>query len=135
MNYGQYNEDFHVVLAGSNAYVKDIDGAFPIIPGYLTEVYNDGGAILAPLDCNGKDTYIGVKKYTDAQFDAQRCIDYCAETPGCNYVNTYMLRKNGVPFVQDCALYTRRWTAEFATNYGQVSGHSNLTISSTDSYG
>jgi hypothetical protein len=134
-NYGQFQEEFHVVMAGSNAYVKEVDGATPYLPGYTTEVYKDGGAILAPLDCQNKDTYIGVKSFLDAKFDAQRCVALCTATKDCHFVNTYMLRKGAVPVSQDCALYTRRWPENFATNHGQATEGGDIAINRTDSYG
>lgn len=63
LNEGHFQQDFHVVIAGSNAYVRDVNfDVIPNIAGYKTEVYTGSGAIEAPLDCYGNDTYMGVQR-------------------------------------------------------------------------
>jgi hypothetical protein len=120
VNHGQIREKFRVVLAGSNAYVKDIvfNNTMPAIPaGYAIEKYAFGAAIEAPLDCNGKDTYMGLAYLPDGHFDAQRCITACEQTHDasgrqCHFVNTYMERRNNVPVIQHCAMFSGYWPAE-----------------------
>lgn len=111
LNQGQMQADFHVVMAGVNAYVNDIvtDGSGFNIPGYGVDAYNDGSAIIAPLDCNGHDTYLGVMRWYDGRFDAGRCIAMCEENPDCHFMNTYILRRNNVPYTQHCAMYSAYW--------------------------
>ncbi|KAI4696119.1 uncharacterized protein J4E88_000291 [Alternaria novae-zelandiae] len=139
INEGQTREDFHVVMAGANAYVKDV--VTPDVPaGYALEAYALGAAIEAPLDCNGEDTYMGMRYWQDGKFDAQRCITACEETNDasgrqCHFVNTYMQRRNNVPVVQHCAMFSKYWPIEFATNVGQLRGNDEIDISETDSYG
>jgi len=116
INEGQTREDFHVVMAGANAYVKDV--VTPDVPaGYALEKYAFGAAIEAPLDCNGEDTYMGMRYWQDGKFDAQRCITACEETKDvsgrqCHFVNTYMQRRNNVPVVQHCAMFSKYWPIE-----------------------
>jgi hypothetical protein len=132
MNYGQYQMDFQVVVAGSNAYVKDIDGSIvPEVPGFETEVLNAG--IEAPLDCHGEDTYLGVHTWDDGKLDIQRCIDTCTGNARCHFVNTFLERFNNVPIVQHCARYTAHWNATYATNTGQTRGD-DMIIEITNSY-
>ncbi|RYN64945.1 hypothetical protein AA0117_g12311 [Alternaria alternata] len=141
INHGQLREQFHVVMAGSNAYVKDINGTTPSVSDdYTIEKYDMGAAIEAPLDCNGEDTYMGLKHWSDGHFDAQRCMDVCKETHDasgrqCRFANTYMQRRNNVPTDQHCDLFSKYWPTQYATNIGQRRGSSNISISSTDSYG
>ena len=104
INEGQTREDFHVVT--------------PDVPaGYALEKYAFGAAIEAPLDCNGEDTYMGMRYWQDGKFDAQRCITACEETKDvsgrqCHFVNTYMQRRNNVPVVQHCAMFSKYWPIE-----------------------
>ncbi|KAH6875981.1 hypothetical protein BKA58DRAFT_419389 [Alternaria rosae] len=139
INEGQTREDFHVVMAGANAYVKDV--VTPDVPAdYALEKYALGAAIEAPLDCNGEDTYMGLAYWQDGKFDAQRCITACGETNDasgrqCHFVNTYMQRRNNVPVVQHCAMFSKYWPIEFATNVGQLRDNDEIDISETDSYG
>ena len=69
LNEGQYHNQFHIVIAGSNGYMKT---AIPLIDGYDGEALGDA-AINAPLDCNGKDTYMGSKLFTTSRFDPGLC--------------------------------------------------------------
>jgi hypothetical protein len=137
MNHGQYRQGFNVVIAGSNAYFKDILGAdvVPSISGYTTDVYENGAGIQAPLDCNGKDTYLGVQKWYDGKFSAHRCLDACDTTKDCHFVSTYFLRKNGVPFAQHCAFFSAHWPEQYATNKGQYGGEDEFHTNTTYSYG
>ncbi|KAL1797753.1 hypothetical protein ACET3X_004359 [Alternaria dauci] len=141
INHGQLREKFHVVMAGSNAYVKDINRVTPSVSdGYAIERYAMGVAIEAPLDCNGNDTYMGLSLWGDGHFDVERCIDVCKKTHDasgrqCRFVNTYMQRRNKVPTTQHCALFSQYWPAQYATNVGQRRGSFKISISSTDSYG
>jgi hypothetical protein len=136
MNHGQYQKSFHVVMAGSNAYVKQV--TFDVVPnimGYKTDVYQNDGAIQAPLDCHGDNTYLGFRKWSDGKFNAQRCVDSCTTTQNCRFVNTYFERDDGVPFAQHCSLYTVHWSARYATNVGQYVGDNEIVINTTNSYG
>jgi hypothetical protein len=118
INHGQLRKQFHVVMAGSNAYVKDINGTTPSVSDdYTIEKYDMGAAIETPLDCNGEDTYMGLKHWSDGHFDAQRCMDICKETHDasgrqCRFANTYMQRRNNVPTDQHCDLFSKYWPTQ-----------------------
>ncbi|KAF2680372.1 hypothetical protein K458DRAFT_407388 [Lentithecium fluviatile CBS 122367] len=139
---GQWRNDFHVVIAGSNGYTNtQVDS----VPGY-TGTYLDKKAIKAPSDCNGRDTYITQKTFSDgAPFSAARCAAACeAETQFnidhlnsrsiCRFFNTYVLLKNGDPQGQVCNLYNQTWTPEYATEEGQWRGSDHYTISYSMSF-
>jgi hypothetical protein len=137
MNEGQFQEDFEVVIAGSNAYVRDVIDTVPIpnVVGYTTEVYDHGAAIQAPVDCRGKDTYLGVMQWYDGKYSARRCLDQCDDTPSCNFVNTFFQRKNAIPYSQHCSMFTARWNRSFATNIGQYQDNEVYHMNTTYSYG
>jgi hypothetical protein len=126
LNAGQGRGDFQVVMAGSNAYVKDIVGnKIPTVPiGYNIEAYAHGAAIEAPRDCNGQETYMGVAYWRDGRLDINRCIASCqraglGDVQGrtCRFVNTYIQRRNGVPTSQHCAMYSQYWPIEYVTPF------------------
>ncbi|USP75175.1 hypothetical protein yc1106_02449 [Curvularia clavata] len=136
VNDGQWRNDFHVVIAGSNGYV---DERVPTVPGYSGEYLNNV-AINAPSDCNGDDTYMGYKLFNDGKpFDAQRCaaaceaesqynIDHLNSRMLCKFFNTYVLNKNGEPQGQYCSMYTQKWDKTYAVNDGQWRGDDHYTI-------
>lgn len=119
-NAGQWRNQFQVVIAGSNGYVSK-----SISPqdGYTGPTYLGDAAINAPLDCSGGDTFIVPKTFADGPFDAGLCAAACTAqsdyninhppTDGtkpktCQFFNTYMLLKNGVPEAQVCSLVSFR---------------------------
>lgn len=108
-------------------------------------------AILAPLDCNGNDSYMGMRLLTDgAPFDKQRCAAICDATTRynidhppanpatpprlCKFYNTFILSKNFISQGQYCAMYSQYWDPEvYANNSGQYDGEGNhYTISSSE---
>jgi hypothetical protein len=137
MNEGQFQQEFEVVIAGSNAYVKDVIDRVPLpdVFGYTSEVYDHGAAIQAPLDCHGKDTYLGVMQWYDGKYSARRCLNQCDDTAGCNFVNTFFQRKNNVPYSQHCSMFTARWPESFATNEGQYQNNELYHMNTTYGYG
>ncbi|KAF5845869.1 hypothetical protein GGP41_008378 [Bipolaris sorokiniana] len=145
-NDGQWRNDFHVVIAGSNGYVRNPSAA-ESISGYAgTFVGNK--AVNAPSDCNGRDTYITYKEFSDgAPFDPSRCATACeAETQFnidhlnsrsiCRFFNTYILMKNGVPQAQICSMYNTTWanTPDVISNEGQWRGSDHYTIAYSEIY-
>ncbi|KAG9551233.1 glycoside hydrolase, partial [Aureobasidium melanogenum] len=139
-NNGQWRKDFHVVIAGSNGYVSD---KIVTPPGCSTPIYLGDAAINAPFDCNGNDTYLGVRIFQSGPFDISKCAAACtaqadyarAHPPSnggaiktCQFYNTYMLMKNGEPVGQYCALYDHSWPQSYATNFGQYRGSDKYTI-------
>lgn len=138
-NVGQWRNDFHVVIAGSNGYVNH---SITAPTGYNGAVYLGNSAINAPLDCNHHDTYMGVKIFTSGPFDANLCAtacsaqsDYNRRHPAkngffqtCQFFNTYVLYKNNAAVGQYCSLYNETWSPSFATNNGQYRGSDHYTI-------
>ncbi|KAK8119239.1 uncharacterized protein PG998_003865 [Apiospora kogelbergensis] len=139
-NAGQWRNKFQVVIAGSNGYVSK-----SIAPqdGYSGPTFLGNAAINAPLDCSGADTYIQPKVFTSGPFDAGLCAAACsaqsaynlAHPPSdgtnpktCQFFNTYMLLKNGVPEGQYCSMYTMAWDNSYAKNTGQYRGNDKYTI-------
>lgn len=142
MNDGQWRQDFHVVIAGSNGYVSTL---VDDVPGYSKQYYGKA-AINAPLDCNQHDSYMGYKLFNDGKpFDVARCAAACeAESQWniqhlggrmlCRFFNTYVLNKNGVPQGQYCSMYNETWSGAYATNDGQYRGDDHYTISYSIGY-
>ena len=127
------------MIEGSNGYVNK---SIATPDGYTGPVYLGDAAINAPLDCNGEDTYMGVKIFTKGPFDAGLCAAACtsqsnynlahapADKPAqtCQFFNTYVLYKNKKAVGQYCSLYSQSWPATFATNRGQHRGQDDYTI-------
>jgi hypothetical protein len=125
-NTGQWCNDFQVIIAGSNGYMKTIPQQ---VDGFtVTGLKN--AAINAPLDCNGADTHMGVKIFSGNYLDASLCAAACdsqnqyntAHPPStgkpklCKLFTKYMVSKNGSPLGQQCALYSEPWDVSYATN-------------------
>ena len=118
-NSGQWRNKFQVVIAGSNGYVSN-----SISPqdGYTGPTYLGNAAINAPLDCSGADTFMGAKTFTNGPFDAGLCAAACSAQSAynirnppkngkpktCQFFNTYMLLKNGIPEGQYCSMVSFR---------------------------
>ncbi|KAI9797322.1 MAG: hypothetical protein M1825_006020 [Sarcosagium campestre] len=148
-NQGQYRgpedsdgQSFHVVIAGSNGYSRASPPA--AIPGFDGPT-RLGGAINAPLD-NGVDTYLG-QKYFNAPYDPSVCASACVAqtaynkrhpTDGtykpCNFFTAYVISQDNAPQGLYCALYTRSWGPQYATNTGQYRGTSFFSVSNAYSY-
>lgn len=124
-NKGQWRNKFHVVIAGSNGYMKS---AVPTVQGF-TGVSVGDFSLNAPLDCNGKETYMGSKLLTNSYFDPSLCAAVCnsqnqfnlANPPAtgkpqlCKFFSTYMMAQNGNPKGQYCAIYSQSWDKSYAT--------------------
>ncbi|KAI1260411.1 hypothetical protein F5Y18DRAFT_257260 [Xylariaceae sp. FL1019] len=136
-NAGQYREQFEVVIAGSNGYMKT---RVPEVSGY-TGVSLGDAAINAPLNCLGQDTFMGSKIFSTSYFDPNLCAAACASTTKydvehtaageapkiCNYFVTFLAAENGTPQGQYCSLYTQSWDKSYATNDGQWRGTDHYT--------
>ncbi|EUC41388.1 hypothetical protein COCMIDRAFT_8886 [Bipolaris oryzae ATCC 44560] len=145
-NDGQWRNDFRVVIAGSNGYVRNPSAA-ESVPGY-TGTFVGNKAVNAPSDCNGRDTYITYKELSDgAPFDPSRCataceaesrfnIDHLNSRSICRFFNTYILMKNGVPQAQICSMYNTTWpnTPDVISNEGQWRGSDHYTIAYSEIY-
>ncbi|KAL8845901.1 MAG: hypothetical protein Q9221_008968 [Calogaya cf. arnoldii] len=147
-NKGQWRASFQVVIAGSNAYNKVSPP--PAIACY-TGPAELGGAINAPYNAQGQNTYMGYKyrAFDQSQgYDPSTCAADCnAQTaynkrhpaadgtyPTCVFFNAYVLSMNGVPQGLYCSMYTQVWAASYATNYGQYRGTDRYTVSRSYSY-
>ncbi len=145
-NFGQWRDNFEVVIAGSNGYT--ISSA-PAIDGYGPPSSLGTNAINAPLDCNGYNTYMGFKIFNSGTpFDPNLCAAACSAqtaydvahpSPGespqiCEFFNTYILYDNGVSQGQYCVLYNETWSNNYATNSGYSSGSNQYTIDSSYTY-
>ncbi|KAG9516316.1 glycoside hydrolase, partial [Aureobasidium melanogenum] len=136
-NKGQWRNKFHVVIAGSNGYMKS---AVPTVQGF-TGVSVGDFSLNAPLDCNGKDTYMGSKLLTNSYFDPSLCAAVCnsqnqfnlANPPAtgkpqlCKFFSTYMMAQNGNPKGQYCAIYSQSWDKSYATVDRTSSGSTTYT--------
>lgn len=146
VNDGQWRSKFQVAIAGSNGYNI---ATMPTPGGYSSPTCLEDAAINAPLDCNGDDTFLGSRFFTDTPFDINLCIAACDATTSydlahppatgspktCQFINTYVLYLNGVAQGQACAMYTESWDPSYATNTGYTKGdhvytiHSSYTVS------
>ncbi|KAF2225313.1 hypothetical protein BDZ85DRAFT_165055, partial [Elsinoe ampelina] len=143
VNFGQWRNQFQVVIAGSNGYESQI--ATP--PGYNTPVALNA-AINAPFDAVGWDSYMGVALFNSGPFDLKLCADACtmksqyalAHPPSdgspvvtCQFFNTYIIYVNNTqnPQGQYCAMYSESWSAKYATNAGQWRGADQYLVRSS----
>jgi hypothetical protein len=139
VNTGSTQNNFEIVIAGSNGYIADTVSASP---GYTTPIFLDNAAIQAPLDCNSKDTYLGFQIFT-GPFNAAKCAQACStqaayslahppsdgSTPKtCKFFNTFQELKNGVVLDQKCVLYSQTWGRIVATNTGYWYGGDRFTV-------
>ncbi|MCJ1233870.1 hypothetical protein MMC14_001828 [Varicellaria rhodocarpa] len=147
-NKGQWRDSFQVVIAGSNAYNKISPP--PACPGY-TGPTEAGGAINAPLDSKGHNTYLGYKYYPFSQtqgYTPSTCAAACTAQTGynsrhpaangtyqtCAFFNAYVLSENSVPQGLYCSMYNQTWAASYGTNYGQYRGNDRYTVSESYLY-
>ncbi|KAF1821989.1 uncharacterized protein K489DRAFT_370880 [Dissoconium aciculare CBS 342.82] len=144
-NKGQFRAGFEVVIAGSNGYVNQ---AVSTPPGYTQPTYLGNGAIDAPPDVLGCNSYLGAKIFSQGTFNINLCADYCTSqsqynlahppTDGspvqtCQFFNTYILYVNRTTNTQGqyCAIYSESWPASYATNKGQYRGSDHYLIQSS----
>ncbi|KAH0167067.1 hypothetical protein KCU67_g4038, partial [Aureobasidium melanogenum] len=110
-----------------------------------------GGATNAPLDSNGKNTFMGSKFFPFSQqqgFTLESCTSACTAQTAynkahpnkdgsfmtCAFVNGYVLSRNGVPQGLYCSMYNQTWATSYATNYGQYRGSVRYTVSNSYAY-
>lgn len=143
------NQAFHVVIAGSNGYIKSPPPAPPTLTNFTGPSALLPGAINAPNDpTTGKNTYLGMKLYNGGPFDPSQCAAACqaqtaydARHPAsdgtympCNFFNVYILSKNNIPQGTYCSFYSRTWDASYATNTGYYSGTTHYTVADSYTY-
>ncbi|GME50821.1 Carbohydrate-binding CenC-like protein [Neofusicoccum parvum] len=129
---GNLRQQFHVAIAGSNAYTSNTIGG-PISGWTVPEVL--GNAVMnAPLrDCAGTWTYMGYK-LLQSGYDVNNCAAACNAqndyniahppstgiTPLCAAFGSYQLRvtQNGTTgdLGQMCTFYTSNWDSKYAVN-------------------
>ena len=136
---GQWQNQFHVVIAGSNGYSKNAPP--PSYSGFSgpTEF---GGAIQAPSG------YIG-SRFFSGPYDPGQCVAVCLETTdydkehlvrsdgtydACNFFNAYVISDNDVAQGTNCQFYTQPWDKSYSTNTGQYSGNDYWSVSSSYGY-
>lgn len=154
-NVGQYRDQFHVVIAGSNGYNK---WAPPSAQANYTGPVTLGGGINAPLDpITGQYTYMGAKYFKfdttpgDSQmqaFNPAACTAACTAQTAynaayppqsgnysvCNQVVASVLSKDGMPLGMYCSMYTEVWSSHYAVNYGQYTSNGDYYSVSSSYY-
>lgn len=100
-NVGQYQDDFHLVVAGSTAFNMEA----PAISGWTgpVDLYDAAIDIPPPVGENG---YIRVQTFPNTAFDPNTCAANCesitaynsrhGSTEQCTMFNAYVLYENGV---------------------------------------
>ncbi|KAJ2998881.1 hypothetical protein NUW58_g185 [Xylaria curta] len=137
--------DFEFVIAGSNAYDSTVA---PLEDGYATPTSLGFGQLNAPVDCAGFDTYLGSKMFTDGPFDPSLCAAACsaqseynlAHPPArgpvqtCQFFNTYLLLKNGLPEGQICTMYSKSWDATYSSTSSQERNGDRYSVAYSFTY-
>ncbi|GME23513.1 hypothetical protein GTA08_BOTSDO05634 [Neofusicoccum parvum] len=148
-NTGQWRDNFHVVITGSNGYNKaDTKLSSPTmttIDGFKAPQDFGDAAVNAPK-YNDFDSYITYKTYTDA-YDPRICAKACTtqtkynkdtavngEYKACNYFVAYVLAKNDEPQGLFCSLYSLPWSRTYAVNTGYYDGSDHYTIYNSLAY-
>ncbi|TGO39945.1 hypothetical protein BHYA_0045g00390 [Botrytis hyacinthi] len=121
-NSGQWQADFQVVIAGSNAYNSV---APPAIPGY-GGVQNFGTATVnAPANTT---TYMGVEAFPQTQpYDPTVCAAACStkSNPSCAFFVSFILYENGQNGVFTCTYFTVPYGSDRANEIGQYDAQGN----------
>ncbi|KAF2171165.1 hypothetical protein M409DRAFT_50643 [Zasmidium cellare ATCC 36951] len=133
VNDGQWRNNYHVVIAGSNGYVnKTVDAA----PGFTGPNFLGSKAFDPPNDCNNLSSLMGSQYWNDGQpYDTRRCAAACtAQTEAdpsspCRFFNTFVISSNGLSQGQYCSLYSQAWEESHATLNQIPFNGDNYTIS------
>lgn len=138
-NVGQWQDQFHVVITGSNGYTKN---AAP--PSYqnFTGPIELGGAIQAPSGYMGSSFFSG--PYDPSQcaavcqaateYDKEHLVNSDGTYDACNFFNAFVLSDNNVPQGIECQYYTQAWDKSYSTNYGQYRDTDYWSVSSSYGY-
>lgn len=132
-NAGEYRADFHVVIAGSNAYTSYKLGG--PVAGWLGPQNLNNSIMSAPLwDCTNKWTYLGYRILQTGSVDPRLCAvacdsqtEYNTAHPAegmppvtCNAFGSYILSMTNATGSyqqgQMCTFYTAYWDRRFAVN-------------------
>ncbi|KAK4495864.1 hypothetical protein PRZ48_013132 [Zasmidium cellare] len=141
-NTGQWRKNFKVLIAGSNGYVNATHSK---PPGYNEPISLNNSAIIAPPNCRGYETYMGVKIFQNKPFSIDLCASACSASSEynrahpdktgyfqtCQFFNTYILYNETQAVGQYCALYNETWPKDFATNFGQFRNGRKFTLGSS----
>lgn len=90
-NVDSYEDDFHLVVAGSTAFNRDA----PPVKGWTGPVFLKDTTISVPVPV-AVHGYIGAQVFPNAAFDPNTCAEICASTEQCTMFNAYVLYENGV---------------------------------------
>lgn len=88
---GQYQDDFHLVVAGSTAF--NMEG--PVVDGWIGPVALHDAAIDIPPPV-GEHGYIRVQTFPNAKFDPMNCAINCEAIEQCTMFDAYVLYENGI---------------------------------------
>ncbi|KAI9876050.1 MAG: hypothetical protein M1830_007443 [Pleopsidium flavum] len=131
VNSGQYRDQFHVVIAGSNV---ELGGAIdaPVANGlnttqaamYYPGPYNPQICAAACLALNTKQKGNAKQKGDTKKADVNACV----------FFNSYVLSIANVPAGTYCSLYSQPWAKSYSTNHGQLRGDVYYGISSSYAY-
>ncbi|KAH8896900.1 hypothetical protein GQ53DRAFT_600957, partial [Thozetella sp. PMI_491] len=139
-NPGQYQEDFHLVISGSNAYSRTAVS----LPDYDAPIEYHNKAINIPTPVINYG-YMRIQTFgTNVPYNVTLCAlscqsqsDYNSRHGGsaCVFFNAYNLYKNGANPVFTCVYYSKYYNSSYATNSGQYnSAGDHYTIGSSYGY-
>jgi hypothetical protein len=141
-NVGQFQGKFHVVIAGSNAYVKT---SAPTLAGYEGPVSFNDNSINAPAPVIDHG-YLRVETFgQNVPFDPSLCATSCAAQTAfnaahniglgpCHFFNVFVFTENGVNGILTCTYFSTSYGPAYATNPGQYDAAGNH-YQVTSSYG
>ncbi|KAK5114436.1 hypothetical protein LTR85_010259 [Meristemomyces frigidus] len=143
-NFGDYRDEFQVVIAGSNGYDKTNNTTPATQPGWSAPSGCSGGAI-----SSGGSYWMGSNFYP-GPFDPSVCAIYAqaqtstnkqvAQQKGaksytpCNMFNAYMVQKNGIAQGTYCQLYDTVLSDSWASFSGAWSGATFFGVTSSWTY-
>jgi hypothetical protein len=143
-NTGQYQGSFHVVITGSNGYVKS---TAPTLAGYQGPVSFGNAAINAPAPVINHGYLRSQTFGQNVPYDPSLCAASCkAQTDynalhgdhggrPCIFFDSYVLYKDGLNGVFTCVYYSTAYGSAFAKETGQYdSAGAHYTVSNSNGY-
>jgi len=141
-NTGQWQDNFQIVIAGSNVYQATEPAA---IDGFSGPVNFGTSTINAPSGYMGVQTFPQSQPYDPSvcaaacnaktAFDIQQGLPSMSNPDLCEFFVAYILYENGNNGVFTCTYYTSSWDSSYATNNGQYDGQGNhYTIGYSHAY-
>lgn len=140
-NMGQYRDQFHVVIAGSDGFNKLAPFA-PSMSGFAAPQTLPGAV-------NYPASYIGAD-FFNAPFNPAVCADVCRATSAsnratavasgaasyvpCNYFDAYALSAGGVPRGLYCAFYSSAVDSKYATVTSAQNGGQTYAVGNSFGY-